>query len=750
VKRTTILLLGLGLIVLAVAGRPGMDERAPMDSARSVPPKRRLEWMHERGIEMPGSAGMPESDSGLTLVGKWGRGPAAEDTGKDTLVVLTLGSEVALLSFAEPDSPRVLSEIQFPSLTAQSCLVDSLLYASSNADLEVWNVADPTQPVKRGELLGPVGDFWIRDTFLFYIRRDTFHSVSIANPANLYELGSCAEAGSATTGSGNTVVVCQSAGFALVDVSNPANPHEVGFYPCGYALSAVARGSLVCASFEETSYPYPVRFITLDISDPANPYQLGRLNDAGGFDIFLDSSLAFVSGRGPGVENPQSFQILSIADSTHPALINTSHTTDRYNWGVWASRTMNRALVANDYDGLAVVDINNINSPVLDTHVVVAASAEDVSIDGHYCYVADGVAGLRILDVTDPTRPSEIGAIDTTYEGMSSYAVAARDSFAYLTWSYPYFRSVDVSNPGSPRMAGACYPPEGRPRDMALRDSFVYCAEDYQFQVVNVARPREPVVVGTCALPERSREVILSDTLAYVATLAGAVVVSIARPQNPYVIGSWPRDAMGIDLHDTILYAVTYSNSTEDALLSLSVANPAAPYVLDSVILPRTMHDVLVVDTIAYVGGWEMRLVSVADPFNLRLLDERWVPPSLYIRRLVYEPPYIYVTATDGGVCVMETLQTGVAEPVELRTPAAGISVTPSVIRRFIKVRAVGEEQPLALAVRDVMGNQVTARLSRTGGLYLVDLQNVPAGVYLVCAKTAAGTQAVKVVKTRR
>jgi hypothetical protein len=169
-KRTIALLLGLGLAVVAVAGRSWMGERARlpwrgqalMDSARSVPPKRRMEWLHEHGEEARrrddaetrgGLSTEADSDSGLRLVSKWGRGPAAEVTGKDTLVVLTLGSEVALLSFAEPDSPRVLSEIQFPSLTAQSYLVDSLLYTSSNVDLEVWIVANPTEPVKRGELL---------------------------------------------------------------------------------------------------------------------------------------------------------------------------------------------------------------------------------------------------------------------------------------------------------------------------------------------------------------------------------------------------------------------------------------------------------------------------------------------------------------------------------------------------------------------------------------------------------------------
>jgi hypothetical protein len=307
------------------------EHAAMQDSLRNVPPKMRGEWLHERAegrrTEDRSQRTTADSGSGLRLVGKWGRGPAAAVTGKGTLVVLTLGSEVALLNFAKPDSPQVLSEIQFPSLTAQSYLEDSLLYASSNADLEVWNVADPAQPVKRGVLPAPVGDFWIRDTFLFYIRSDTFHVISIASPTNLYELGSCAESGSATTGSGNTVVVVQNGRFALVDVSDPASPHEVGSYPCGWALSATARGNLVCASYEETSDPYPTRFITLDISTPSSPHLLARVNDLGGYDIFLDGPLAFVSGGDPGSENSAPFQILSIADSAHPAFIDSCRTT---------------------------------------------------------------------------------------------------------------------------------------------------------------------------------------------------------------------------------------------------------------------------------------------------------------------------------------------------------------------------------------------------------------------------------------
>jgi len=734
----------------AVAAQSRRDEMAVMDSLRGVPPKRRLEWMRERGIEMPGYAGGLTSDSGLKLVSKWGRGPAAEVTGKDTLVVLTLGSEVALLSFANPDSPRVLSEIQFPSLTAQSYLRDSLLYTSSNADLEVWNVADPTQPAKRGELLGPVGDFWIRDTFLFYIRRDTFHSLSIADPANLYELGSVPEAGSATTGSGNIVVVVQSGGFAFVDVSNPASPHEVGSYPCGHALSATARGNLVCASYEETAEPYPARFITLDISNPASPRLLARLDDLGGYDIFLACSLAFVSGRGPGVENPQPFQILSIADSAHPAFLDSCRSTDRYPWGVWASLSLGRALVADEWEGLAVVNISNPHNATLDTWVLATGPSVDAQIDGQRCYVANSYAGMRILDITDPAIPLCVGEFDSAFVDDVSDCVEARDSFAFVArWPQPRLRAVLVTDPAHPQQVAACST-FNFPEDMVLRDSLLYVAEDNRLQIVNVARPREPQVVGTCGLQNVSLDLFVSDSLAYVGNWPSPII-SISDPAHPETVGSFPMPLGGVYVRDTFAYlAMSY-----DSMFVYSVANPALPVRLGSLDFSGGQQyaeyslDIEVLDTIAYIGGWHLKTVSVADPRNPREVGERWSPPSLYIPRLTYAAPYLYVACSDGGVCIMETLQTGISEPA--RGPAASrISVAPSLTRGPVRVTANVLGRVFDLEVFNVTGNLIQIRTGSMREAQTIDLTSAPDGAYLVMVKTDVGMSTTKVVKTRR
>jgi len=41
------------------------------------------------------------------------------------------------------------------------------------------------------------------------------------------------------------------------------------------------------------------------------------------------------------------------------------------------------------------------------------ASAADIYVDGTYVYVAMSEAGLRILDISTPTAPREVGAYDT-------------------------------------------------------------------------------------------------------------------------------------------------------------------------------------------------------------------------------------------------------------------------------------------------------------------------------------------------
>jgi hypothetical protein len=253
------------------------------------------------------------------LVGKYGRGPSVEVTGRDTLVALSLSSEVALLNFANPDQPQVMSEIQLDFMPNQSELADTLLITGGKG-MEIWNVADPAHPTRISRFPIGAGDFCVRDSLVCFIQTDSFRVYSISNPANPRLLGWYPDSGYVFTISGSTVVAGHpSVGLFFVDVSNPAQPHRVGTYPSDYPLSAQARGNLCCASFESNAEPYPIRFVTLDISNPAAVWQMAHIDSAGGYDICLWDTLAFASGRDRAYA--EEFQVINIADSAHPRIL---------------------------------------------------------------------------------------------------------------------------------------------------------------------------------------------------------------------------------------------------------------------------------------------------------------------------------------------------------------------------------------------------------------------------------------------
>jgi hypothetical protein len=257
------------------------------------------------------------------------------------------------------------------------------------------------------------------------------------------------------------------------------------------------------------------------------------------------------------------------------------------------------------------------------------------------------------------------------------------------------------------------------------------------------------VVVGTCALRNASLDLFVSDSLAYVGNWPSPII-SISDPTHPEIVGSFAMPLGGVYVRDTFAYlAMSY-----DSMFVYSVANPALPVRLGSLDFSGGQQyaeydlDIEVLDTIAYIGGWHLKTVSVADPRNPREVGERWNPPS-YIPRLTYAAPYLYVACSDAGVCIMETLQTGISEPA--RRPAASrISVAPSLTRGPVHVTVNVTGRVFDLEVFDVTGNLIQKRTGSMKGAQTIDLTSAPDGAYLVMVKTEVGVSTTKVVKTKK
>ena len=112
--------------------------------------------------------------------------------------------------------------------------------------------------------------------------------------------------------------------------------------------------------------------------------------------------------------------------------------------------------------------------------------------------MADYSAGLRVVDVSDPAAPLEVGFLDTPSRAES---VSAAGGYAYVADWASGLRVVDLSNPvcttrgRSPRDAGRAW-------GVAVAGDLAYVVGwQSGLEVVDVSPPSAPVEVGVYDAP---------------------------------------------------------------------------------------------------------------------------------------------------------------------------------------------------------------------------------------------------------
>ena len=80
----------------------------------------------------------------------------------------------------------------------------------------------------------------------------------------------------------------------------------------------------------------------------------------------------------------------------------------------------NYAYVADDSNGLVIVDVTNPASPTLKGNYYTAGYSMGVAVAGNYAYVADYSNGLVIVDVSNPAAPTLKGSYNTAGNSLWS------------------------------------------------------------------------------------------------------------------------------------------------------------------------------------------------------------------------------------------------------------------------------------------------------------------------------------------
>jgi peptidoglycan/xylan/chitin deacetylase (PgdA/CDA1 family) len=128
-------------------------------------------------------------------------------------------------------------------------------------------------------------------------------------------------------------------------------------------------------------------------------------------------------------------------------------------------------IVYRDLEGNVVVeDASNA------TFTIDPAEAHDLVAAGKYEYVAAGLAGLKIYDVSNPAAPVVVGACDTP---GTAQGVTVKGNYAYVADGTPGLQVIDISDPAHPTIATTLATGSGAPaRGLSLSSGAVL--EDFE------------------------------------------------------------------------------------------------------------------------------------------------------------------------------------------------------------------------------------------------------------------------------
>ena len=181
--------------------------------------------------------------------------------------------------------------------------------------------------------------------------------------------------------------------------------------------------------------------------------------------------------------------------------------------------------------------------------------AYDVEVVGHYAYIADGKAGLRIVDVSNREHPEQRGffqtrgkADDVTVSGNLAFVGGTEVGGIYRnarggTVRVPGFYIIDVTDPAAPRELAFCDSVTGY-KDVIAFENYVFVVNNasdedlVESNILDITDPSNPVGVGQYHLLGNPSVGVIDGHYLFFGTNRGLEFINVENPEEPEWIGN--------------------------------------------------------------------------------------------------------------------------------------------------------------------------------------------------------------------
>ncbi|MGA1865187.1 MAG: LVIVD repeat-containing protein, partial [bacterium] len=278
--------------------------------------------------------------------------------------------------------------------------------------------------------------------------------------------------------------------------------------------------------------------------------------------------------------------------------------------------------VADGFAGLDIIDISDPYEPQYAGRVDTPGKAQGIYIEGDYAYVADGPDGFVIIDISNPTDPFYVSGLNLTKLKVSSKPtvgtkdIVVKGPYAYLVCDDFGLFVFDITDKAGPfqkneyNLAGNNTNIDASHINLATFDNYAYMAHYDGLTIIDMNDPNDGGKY--IDLQSGAYDVAICEDYAYVVDF-GKEEITIFRIQDP--ISPEPRgnllvvgDAQRIVLHNEYAYILDIKRG----MLEISINDVSKPELEAICLSNKVIKDISIHGDIAYVSA-EKKGIALID-----------------------------------------------------------------------------------------------------------------------------------------
>lgn len=571
----------------------------------------------------------------------------------------TLG--LLIFDVTDPARPREVGRYQGRGEAGGAAAVgNTVLLADSVEGVMAVDLSNPAKPTFLGRWEAP-GEGEPREIVAAGDRayvtlkgdNDQLVALDISNPAKMTTLGEVQPPSvfmSALALSGNRLFLADGLGMTAIDVTDPRKMVVRGQFEAGAMERIAVEGDVVWCASQDGLWVIDVRTMAAPRMRLALPSESGAraVAVAGGVAVVADTAALQVMDVGsplaspggaridlsafPGVElsdlarfgdhlavaaGGAGLRVYAVAKSGQPTAVGSLDGSPSGHHRTYTGALTVRgttAYVAEDglAGGLRIVDLTAPANPTQLGAIESPGLGHRPAVMGDHVLVpstgADAL-GVRVFAVADPARPRDVAFVDLA-RPVPAVVVAADHAFA----AGDDLTVIGLTDPAAPTVVATV--PGLALSGLATDGRWLYGTGSTDgLVVVDAATPSRPRVAARLALPGGASDPRLDGSALFVATGAGGVLrVDVADPLHPTVTARWVTGEPAAGL--TVDGDTAWVRGTAGIVQAIARTAPSAPHVVASIDQSGAVVEVAVDGgRLAALSGWD------ADHRHLTLLD---------------------------------------------------------------------------------------------------------------------------------